>query len=162
MGNIYIKRAERSDAEMLHEALTLLSKDLGDTHAAGLDDLVRHGFSETPAFFALIASRQAESRAVGALLASPVFSTARGGAGLYISDLWVAEDARGAGLGQQLLAAAIEHAPSAWTVIFLKLSVYHDNPEARRFYERLGFQARENETVFDLQKSALKNLRKRP
>lgn len=162
MSDIRIKRAERSDVEKLHEALTQLSRDLGDTHAASLDDLVRHGFSETPAFFALIASRQADNKTIGALLASPVFSTARGGAGLYVSDLWVAEDARGAGLGRQLLAAAIEHVPDAWTITFLKLAVYHDNPKVRRFYERLGFQAREDETVFDLQKPALNNLRRCP
>lgn len=91
MNTIRIKRAERSDAEKLHEDLTQLSRELGDTHAAGLDDLVRHGFSETPAF-----------------------------------------------------------------------AVYHDNQKTRRFYERLGFQAREDETVFDLQKPALNNLRRCP
>lgn len=159
MDTITIRRAGRGDADRLHGALKNLSEDLGDTHAAGVDDLVRHGFSQTPAFFALIATRKADT--VGALMASPVFSTARGGAGLYVSDLWVAEDTRGAGLGPRLLAAALDHAPASWTVTFLKLAVYHDNPAAGRFYERLGFEPRGGETVFDLSGPALTNLRNR-
>ncbi|MCK7610846.1 GNAT family N-acetyltransferase [Roseibium sediminicola] len=160
MTEITIKQAERDDAARLHHALTRLSADMGDTHAASLDTLLRHGFSQTPAFFALLATRGEQT--VGALVASPVFSTTRGGAGLYVSDLWVAAEARGAGLGPRLLAAALDHAPESWTVTFLKLAVYHDNPDARRFYERLGFEPRQDETVFDLQGPALDNLRKRP
>ncbi|POF30399.1 GNAT family N-acetyltransferase [Roseibium marinum] len=157
MNGITIKRAERDDVERLHGALQLLSKDLGDTHAADRDDLLRHGFCEPPAFFALIATRQTET--VGALLASPLFSTTRAGAGLYVSDLWVAENTRGSGLGRRLLAAALEQAPANWTVTFLKLAVYHDNPDASRFYERLGFEPRGGETVFDLRGPALTKLR---
>lgn len=160
MGEILIKRAERQDADRLHLALKRLSADMGDMHATGPDSLIRHGFSQTPAFFGLLALR--DEQTVGALIASPVFSTTRGGAGLYVSDLWVAEEARGAGLGPKLLAAALEHAPESWTITFLKLAVYHDNPDARRFYERLGFEPREDETVLDLKGPALDNLRKRP
>ncbi|MFC6658398.1 GNAT family N-acetyltransferase [Roseibium salinum] len=117
--------------------------------------------SDSPAFFALVASRQGDGRTLGVLLASPVFSTTRGGAGLYVSDLWVAGEARGASLGERLLAAAPDHAPKSWTVTFLKLAVYQDNPRARGFYERLGFRPREGETVFDLEEPELQNLRKR-
>lgn len=160
MAEIIIKRAEQGDAARLHQALIRLSADMGDTHAASLDTLLRHGFTRTPAFFALLALRGADT--VGTLVASPVFSTTRGGAGLYISDLWVAEETRGSGLGPRLLAAALDHAPESWTVTFLKLAVYHDNSDARRFYERLGFKPRRDEAVFDLQGPALDNLRKRP
>lgn len=157
MSGIRIKRAEREDVDRLHSALTQLSRDLGDTHVASPDDLLRHGFSQPPAFFSLIAIRQSET--VGVLIASPLFSTTRGGAGLYISDLWVAETTRGEGLGKRLLAAALELAPASWSVTFLKLAVYHDNPNAHRFYQRLGFEPREGETVFDLRGAELTNLR---
>ncbi len=160
MDAIRITRVQREDTGRLHDALSRLSRDLGDDHAASVDDLVRHGFSEPPAFFALLATRNEET--LGALVASPVFSTTRGGAGLYISDLWVAEDARGAGLGKRLLAAAPDLAPDTWTITFLKLAVYHDNPAARRLYERLGFGPRDDETVLDLQGPELAKLRKRP
>lgn len=161
MSNITIRRAERADAERLHAALLQLSADMGDTHVASLDDLIRHGFSETPAFFALLAIRPSDDRTLGVLQASPVFSTTRGGTGLYVSDLWVDGEARGEGLGQRLLAASLDLAPDSWTPVFLKLAVYHDNPDARRFYERLGFAPREGETVFDLRAPALDKLRDR-
>lgn len=160
MNGIRIKRAELEDAGRLHFALTRLSADMGDMHAASLDCLTRHGFSQMPAFLGLLAIQ--DDLTVGALIASPVFSTTRGGAGLYVSDLWVAEEARGAGLGPRLLASALDHAPESWTVTFVKLAVYHDNPAARRFYERLGFEPRQDETVLDLQGPALEKLRKRP
>ncbi|ASP32059.1 GNAT family N-acetyltransferase [Labrenzia sp. VG12] len=160
MSDIRIRRAERGDADRLHFALSQLSRDMGDVHATSLDMLKQHGFGAAPTFFALLATRQEIT--VGALLASPIFSTTRGGAGLYVSDLWVAEQARGAGLGPRLLAAAPDLAPEDWTVTFLRLAVYHDNPDARRFYERLGFEARQEETVLDLKGEPLDNLRKRP
>ncbi len=162
MSEIEIRRAERADADRLHEALRQLSRDLDDTHVAGLDELLRHGFSGTPAFIALLAIRETDGRTLGVLLASPVFSTTRGGTGLYISDLWVDGAVRGERLGQRLLAASLDLAPESWSPVFLKLAVYDDNPDARRFYERLGFEAREGETVFDLKGTALDKLRKRP
>ncbi|MHA7774123.1 GNAT family N-acetyltransferase [Roseibium sp. M-1] len=162
MSGISIRRAERNDAERVHAALRQLSADMGDTHAASLDDVIRHGFSETPAFIALLAIREADDLTLGVLQASPVFSTTRGGTGLYVSDLWVDGAARGEGLGQRLLAASLELAPASWKPVFLRLAVYGGNPAARRFYERLGFEARQNETVFDLTRPALDTLRKRP
>ena len=161
MSGITIRRADRNDAERVHAALSQLSADMGDTHVANLDDVIRHGFSETPAFIALLATRDADGRTLGVLQASPVFSTTRGGTGLYISDLWVDTAARGEGLGQRLLAASLELAPVNWKPVFLRLAVYGDNPDARRFYERLGFEARRNETVFDLTQPALDTLRSR-
>jgi ribosomal protein S18 acetylase RimI-like enzyme len=134
---------------------------MGDTHVASLEDVIRHGFSETPAFFALVAIRQSDERTLGILQASPVFSTTRGGTGLYISDLWVDSAARGEGLGRKLLASSLQLAPESWKPVFLRLAVYGDNQDARRFYERLGFEARKKETVFDLTQPALDTLRKR-
>ena len=61
--------------------------------------------------------------------------------------------ARGQGLGRRLLAAAIEMAPESWDVRFLKLAVYDDNPRARAFYDRLGFEDDPRETVLRLAKT---------
>ncbi|MCA1241728.1 GNAT family N-acetyltransferase [Stappia stellulata] len=149
---ISIRRADAADAERLNAALVALSEVLGDTHVADAGALLRHGFNDVPAFSALIAETQAgELR--GALLSSPVFSTTYGGAGIYVSDLWVSDDARGQGLGRRLLAAAIEMAPESWDVRFLKLAVYDDNPRARAFYDRLGFRDDPRETVLRLAKT---------
>ncbi|WP_420413810.1 GNAT family N-acetyltransferase [Roseibium sp.] len=159
MNRIVIRKATAIDAGRLNEALAQLSADLGETHQADADDLVRHGFGETPAFFPLLAEQGESQALVGVLIASPVFSTSLGGAGLYVSDLWVSDHARGQGLGQRLLQAALAEAPSDWTIRFLKLAVHNHNTDARRFYERLGFKDLPDETVLALKGDALENLR---
>jgi ribosomal protein S18 acetylase RimI-like enzyme len=159
MKGLSIRKATASDAERLNQALEKLSTDLGDKHRASAEDLVRHGFEENPAFFALIAEKDASSEVIGALIASPMFSTSLGGAGLYVSDLWISKEARGNGLGKRLLGAAVTEASINWTVKFLKLTVHNHNAKARRFYERLGFRNLSDETVLALKGEALETLR---
>ncbi|WP_321344334.1 N-acetyltransferase [Breoghania sp.] len=161
MNQITIRPARAGDCDKLHDALVQLSTDIGDDHAASANDLLRHGFTGTPAFFALLAETPGKGDVVGALMASPLFSTTNAGVGLYVSDLWVSASTRGAGLGQRLLAAAVRHAEANWTVRFIKLTVYRDNPRAHAFYERLGFAEYSDETVLTLKGPALENLRKK-
>jgi ribosomal protein S18 acetylase RimI-like enzyme len=143
---ISIRRAEKVDAEKLNAALMRLSEDIGDDHGASAKDLIRHGFGPSPAFHALLAERDPGGEVLGVIVYSPVFSTVRASAGLYVSDLWVSGETRGSGLGKRLLSAALAAAPQDWTVGFLKLAVYNDNPSARAFYDRLGFSHDPNET----------------
>ncbi|MEI2387210.1 N-acetyltransferase [Breoghania sp. JC706] len=160
MSEIIIRRAKSEDVEKLNWALIQLSIDLGDTHAATTADLLRNGFCESPAFFALLAKTPADSAIVGALMASPLFSSTNAGVGLYVTDLWVAATARGAGLGRRLLAAALTTAEENWTVRFLELAVYRNNAKARAFYERLGFSQFTDEIFLTLKGPALEDLRK--
>ncbi|MGE0846247.1 MAG: N-acetyltransferase family protein [Flavobacteriaceae bacterium] len=157
MRTITIRRAQAADAGMLHEALAALSRDLGDAHRAGPDDLLRHGFGERPSFSAVLAEQ--DGRAIGAAVFSPVFSTIRGGPGLYVSDLWVDSTIRGGGLGRRLLAAAAAEARRDWGAGFLRLAVYEDNARARAFYERLGFDAGKGEAVLTLEGDGLAALK---
>ncbi|WP_305969561.1 MULTISPECIES: GNAT family N-acetyltransferase [unclassified Mameliella] len=132
-----IRTAARSDVERLDQALAALARDLGDTYNASPEALARAGWGEVPAFRAQLAE---ESGAMAGLaLYSPGLSTVRGGAGLYVSDLWVSPAQRSGGLGRRLLAAAYADAASAWGACFLRLQVYDRTPAARRFYDRLGF-----------------------
>ncbi len=110
---------------------------MGDTHRATEADLLRAGFGPQPAFHAALAEQAGE--VVGAALYAPLFSSTTGGAGAYVSDLWVAEGLRGQGLGERLLAFVRDQAATDWGAIFLKLAVYDDNPRAEAFYARLGF-----------------------
>lgn len=144
MTNIAIRPACEADASRLNDALARLSAEIGDDHKATAADLLRHGFGPEPVFHAMLADRQ--GTIAGVAIYSPLFSTVRGGAGLYVSDLWVAPEARGSGLGHGLLRAAAARARRQWRARFLKLSVYDDNHPARAFYERLGFVAGTNET----------------
>lgn len=149
-----IRRVTRADLPVLHMALQRLSQALGDTHVAGLDELETAGFGLAPAYRALLALRSGDP--VGALVWSPLFSTTRGGAGLYVSDLWVADGVRGSGLGRRLLARALTETGNAR---FIKLAVYDDNPDAQGFYRRLGFAEQPKETNMILHGQALDTLK---
>jgi GNAT superfamily N-acetyltransferase len=149
-----IRRAGRGDVEALDAGLRALSAALGDAHRATAADLLRDGFGPRPAFAALIAETQGLLPA-GVALFSPLYSTTRGGAGAYVSDLWVAEALRGAGLGARLLAAARDEAAALWGARFLRLGVYARTPRARAFYDRLGFAESPDERYLTLAGPAL-------
>ncbi len=124
-----------------HAGLRHLSNHLGDAHRADGDALGAALFGAHPFALGLMAEDS-----TAALLAMPVFSTIHGGTGLYVSDLWVAEAARGTGMGRRLLSAALNQ--TIWGAPrFLKLTVYEDNPGARAVYDRLGFEPQEADTV---------------
>ncbi|MXN63904.1 GNAT family N-acetyltransferase [Stappia sp. GBMRC 2046] len=159
MADVVIRRAGREDVAALHHALAELSADIGDDHGAGEADLLRHGFGPEPAFQALLAQPLDTGEVLGVAVYSPVFSTVRAGAGFYVSDLWVSQAARGMGLGKRLLGQVVAQAPQDWTVRFLKLAVYDDNPSARAFYERLGFVTDPRETYLSIVGEALDALK---
>ena len=121
---------------LLDTALRALSADLGDPHRADLAALRAAGTGPCHAFHALLAVPGDAAR--GAVVFSPCFSTVRGVAGLYVSDLWVDRAARGSGLGRRLLAAAAARAHALWGAGYLRLDVYEDSAGAQDFYRRLG------------------------
>jgi GNAT superfamily N-acetyltransferase len=86
-----------------------------------------------------------------------LFSTTRGGLGLFVSDLWVDADVRGQGLGQRLLGRALRE----WAPVFVKLSVYDDNAGGHLFYTRAGFAA-QDDTNMILHGAALERLKGQP
>jgi ribosomal protein S18 acetylase RimI-like enzyme len=143
--------------EAFDRALRHLSEVLGDPHRAGMDELRVALFGGYPSAVGLLA--RSGDEAMGGALFSPVMSTSLGVAGVYVSDLWVAEAARGAGLGQSLLAAVARHADRLWQARFIKLISYGDNHGALGFYDRLGFEAKDRETVLALTGAAFKRLK---
>lgn len=138
---IDLRHAGLADIDHIDSLLRSLSQDLGDRHRAGIDNLRQAGFGQHPAFHAQIAVRADNDAPMGIALYSPLFSTVHGDAGMYLSDLWVAPEERGTGLGSRLIAAATSDASARWRARFVKLPVYHDNTAALAFYDRLGFVA---------------------
>ncbi|MEX5729811.1 ribosomal protein S18 acetylase RimI-like enzyme [Rhodovulum iodosum] len=153
MGETIIRPATEADIDMLDAGLRRLSEGMGDSHRASVADLRRAGFGPRPSFRALLA--EVDGALGGLALFSPVFSTMRGAAGLYVSDLWVAEAGRGQGLGRRLLARAAGEAETLWGARFLRLVVYDDNPAAQRFYRRLGLSADRREILMTLDEDGL-------
>lgn len=150
---IMIRLAEAADAARLNAALRALSDDLGDTHGASDADIAAAGFGPDPAFRAVLALRGED--VVGVAVFSPIYSTTRSSAGVFVSDLWVAASARGARLGPRLLAAVRDAASARAGCGFIRLAVYAENPRAVAFYKRMGFQARAGEVGMILDGAAL-------
>ncbi|MGY6632784.1 MAG: N-acetyltransferase family protein [Alkalilacustris sp.] len=158
-----IRPATRGDLPALDHGLSALSQTLGDPHAATQRDLERVLFGPAPIARALLAeapdpARPGPDALAGLVLFTPLFSTARGVAGAYVSDLWVAEPGRGRGTGARLLAGVRDASAQAWGAGFLRLGVYRRTPRARAFYDRLGFVHDPEETYLTLAGPALAGL----
>ncbi len=149
MNDISIRRATVEDVAVIHSLLTDLETTLGAGSKVKRtpEDLRQFGFSESPCFEALIAWRGND--AVGLVLFFREFSSWKGAPGVYVQDLYVSPDLRGAGLGSKLMKALFEYTRS-WDVSYCKLTVHEGNEAAIAFYERLGFNMVENEHVLML------------
>lgn len=133
-----IRPAMPADTRRANAMLAALSAELGDPHATDDAALAAALFGAGAPAQALVA--EAPDGLVGISMFSPQYSTRRGAAGVYVSDLWVAPGQRGGGLGPRLLAATRDAAAARWGARYLALSTYADAPRARAFYRRLGFR----------------------
>jgi GNAT superfamily N-acetyltransferase len=117
-------------------------------------DVLRDGFGVRRCFEALLA--EVDGQVVGLALHRPSYSTFDGRPGLYVEDLFVAESARGLGIGRMLMArlAAIARERGCSR---MSLAVLHWNP-ARDFYRRLGFVPIEDWLSYQLSGDALARL----
>lgn len=152
------RRAEKADAAKLNAALRRLSDGMGDTHRASDDQIELSGFGPNPAFHAMLA--ELDGTIVGVAVYSPLFSTTRGMAGVYVSDLWIDPEIRGRQMGVRLLSAVQKDAHASWEAGFIRLAVYHTNSRAKAFYQRLGFTASTGEVTMTLDSEGLANLEK--
>ena len=97
---------------------------------------------------------EACGRLVGACLTLLTFSTWRGEKGLYVVDLFVDAEERGRSIGFELLKeAALRGARRGAS--FIKLEVGRTNLGAARFYERLGFKAKDEDRLFILEQDSM-------
>ena len=115
--------------------------------ASRVVDIRDQGFGADPAFEALIAER--DGAAVGLCLFFESFSSWDGRRGVYVQDIYVAEAARGLGLGRRLLAeaAAISRARGG---SYLRLSVAAENDQAQAFYQRIGLAWSRSERIYQV------------
>ena len=146
--NLAIGPVTRGTLPLLEEGLRALSQDLKDPYRLKVSTLEAALFSDPPACSGAHALDGNSLR--GVALFSPLMSTALGCPGVYVSDLWITPEARGAGVGPALLGWVAARAAKLWGSGFMRLAAYEDNPRSIAFYERLGFTKTEGEAPLRL------------
>ncbi|HEX2478252.1 MAG TPA: GNAT family N-acetyltransferase [Geminicoccaceae bacterium] len=156
MAAVTIREALPADAGTIVRLIRELAayENMGDRVRITDADVLRDGFGARRCFESLLV--EVDGQVVGLAIHRPSYSTFDGRTGLYVEDLFVAESARGLGVGRMLMArlAAIarERGCSRMT-----LAVLHWNP-ARAFYRRLGFVQVEDWLSYQLSGDALVGL----
>lgn len=121
-------------------------------------DIWRDGFGPRSVFEVLIAERLSEAgpAAIGFALFFPNYSTWEGRPGIYIEDLFVAEEERGRGVGRAILAAVARIAEGRGAAR-IDLAVLDWNP-ARGFYEAFGMSQQGEWLPYRMERDAIARL----
>ncbi len=156
MTSAKIRTAKREDAATILRLIRELAEfeNLLDQVRAREADILRDGFGPTPRFECLLA--ELDGRAAGFALYFHNYSTFEGRAGLYLEDIYISPKARGAGLGQAMMARLAAIAVER-NCARLDLWVLHWNP-ARAFYGKLGFGHMEDWLPYRLEGAGLRKL----
>jgi len=146
-GEINIRLAAEEDAVRIHALIVDLAKatELREKVTSRPESFLRYGFGERPAFQAVIAER--EGRALGLCLFFYSFSSWRGELGVYVQDLFVAEESRGSGLGRRLIGETVGLARGRGAT-YLRLSVARTNTAAQEFYQKIGLSRSDDEYIY--------------
>jgi len=136
-GGITIRFATENDCGLILHFIRELAlyEKAPEAVVATEEQLRRFGFGPERHFEALIA--ELDGAPVGMALFHPRFSTWTGTPTVYLEDLYVAEAARGHGVGRRLMARLAKIAlQRGW--VRIDFAVLNWNP-ARDFYRKLGF-----------------------
>jgi len=151
-----IRMTEPQDSATILRLIRALAEFENLLHAvrATEADIRRDGFGPDRRFECLLA--EVDGEAVGLALFFTNYSTFEGRAGLYLEDLYVAESARGLGIGRAIMAR-LARLVDERGYARLDLSVLNWNP-ARAFYERLEFNHSADWLPYRLDGDALRAL----
>lgn len=157
MGEISIRPARREDAALVIAFIGELAEyeRLAHEMVATVGDIETALFGETPRAHADIAWRGDEP--VGFALWFYNFSTFHGRAGIWLEDLYVRPEHRGAGAGKALLAHLARRC-LAEGLRRLDWSVLDWNAPSIAFYDRLGALALDGWTTRRLTGAALQRM----
>ena len=154
---VEIRFAQRSDVPVVLRLIKALSvyEKLEDKVVATEEKVARALFGPRPYAEALIAELDGEP--VGFALFFHNFSTFLAQPGIYLEDLFVETEHRGAGIGRALLGRLAEIAIER-DCGRLEWAVLDWNKDAIGFYERLGAAAQDEWTVYRLTGEPLRRL----
>lgn len=155
--DIEIRLANAEDAVRIHALILALARATGRRQkvTSKPENFQRHASGERPAFQAYIAERG--DTPLGLCLFFYSFSSWRGDLGVYVQDLYVADEARGCGLGRRLIAETSKLA-KARGATHLRLAVARENTAAQKFYRAIGMTEVEDECTYQAAGSAFERL----
>jgi GNAT superfamily N-acetyltransferase len=106
---VSIRLAHAGDAPIIHDLIYELAvfERAPEQMVNTVDDIIRDGFGENPAFICFIA--ETEGQVVGMSLCYIRYSTWKGKV-LYLEDLIVREEYRGKGIGKALFQHTLDYA----------------------------------------------------
>lgn len=143
--DLTVRRATATDAGRIHALMRALAEHEGLTpYLAATPHSLAQALSAAPPRAAFLLAEIA-GRAVGFVSWTRAYGIWRGGDYLNLDDLFVAEEARGAGVGEALMRAFA--AEAAGKALSGRWEVRTDNHGARRFYARLGAEQEEKVVV---------------
>ena len=153
---ITIHAAKKEDVNDIHRLLKELAIDTGmeKKMISTIDDLLKYGFTEGQHFHALLA--KCEKKSIGLCLYFYTFSSWMGAPGIFIQDLFVAKKYRKLDIGKKLLHKVVAQNEQQ-EITHVLLNVDHNNTEAKKFYEKLGFSYRTEEHNYFIETAVLKN-----
>lgn len=139
MTGIFVRRAERGDAEALFAMLRDLARFHGRDATIGRAEFERDGWNHPVRYDAWIAE-DGDRAPLGFAQGFGKYSSWSGGEVFFLANLWVDPARRAAGVGAALMAAVEAHARATGRSR-IELTVARDNP-AGNFYRRLGLTDR--------------------
>lgn len=154
---VVVRVATISDVPLIHQFTRELAEYERLLHEveATEADIRRDLFGENPRCFCEIAEYHGQP--VGFALWFYNYSTFRGRAGIYLEDLFVRPEARGAGAGKALLRRLAQRCVDA-DLGRLEWAVLNWNAPSIAFYDSLGASAKTEWTVRRLDGEALETL----
>ena len=153
---ITIHAAKKEDVNDIHILLKELAIDMGmdKKMISTIDDLLKYGFTEDRRFFVLLA--KCEKKSIGLCLYFFTFSSWMGTLGIFIQDLFVTKKYRKLDIGKKLLHEVVAQNEQQ-EITHILLNVDHNNTEAKKFYEKIGFRYRTEEHNYFIETAVLKN-----
>lgn len=135
---IEIGEAEPAQAETLATLMDRLQTDMGaEANPQSLARVRRDGFAR-PAFFSTLFARAGE-KILGYALYWPTHDTELARRGMLLSDIYVAPETRGRGIGDSLMGEVARRAAAAGAG-YLIWPVYDRNRKARDYYARIAVE----------------------
>jgi GNAT superfamily N-acetyltransferase len=152
-----VRRARPEDVPALVDLIQGLAEyeRAADECHVTADQLQTALFGDSPAVFCHVAEHEGE--VAGCAIWFLSFSTWRGVHGIYLEDLYVRPETRGAGLGKALLTALAQECVLN-SYERLEWSVLNWNTPAINFYTSLGARPQDEWTIYRLTDDALTGL----